>query len=85
MKNFMLVISCIVILLVTAIGLGQVIAREHKYQSVLIEGKSQGYYLFVFDHEKEVWNRATKEDLRVAHCQDLRMFPAHPMMTAKEE
>lgn len=36
--------------------------------------EKNGAYLYVYDRQLSVWNRATKEDLQNAACDELRMY-----------
>lgn len=71
-----------VIFIIISASLVFVLGKEA--QKVTAKDETPGFYLYVFDREKEVWNRATKADLKSAKCEDLRMFPTHATMKAEE-
>lgn len=84
MKGIIFIIVCVAIMVLATISLTKALQKIVQQEVAVQKDETPGFYLFVFDHEKEVWNRATKADLKLAKCEDLRIFPAHAMMKALE-
>lgn len=43
-------------------------------QQPTVSTEQYGRYVYVYDRQLNVWNRATKEDLQKAACDELRMY-----------